>query len=173
MKSQCPLAAQSGLILVLLAGWKSLHLLSAPRQTEGESSSGLKHLSTVYRDSASLFRCLTMDFRLGALLHTNVHSSPFSARITFTLWQVGVLAKHCAMWTLCCGFPMKKDRKRSLPPPSRSSEGKMSSPRTICNHVTFSTWQVALWDFCFRHFSCSVFAYEHCCVGGVGWGAQT
>lgn len=58
MGPQCHLAVQSGLILVLLPGWKSLPFLSTRRQTEGKSSSesnrGLKHISTVYRDSEGL-----------------------------------------------------------------------------------------------------------------------
>lgn len=88
-----PLAAPSGLTLVSVPGCIGLHFPSNQRQTEGESSSEcnrrLSYLTAVYRASEGFFCCLTLALRSGAPLHTNTHSSPSPAMITFILLQVG------------------------------------------------------------------------------------
>lgn len=81
---------------------------------------------------------------------SSMHSSPFSAKITFALLQVGVSA-NCTMWILSTGVPIQKDKKYfSIPqlPVESWTLKKMSSGGIICNHIQLLTFVLRALLFC-------------------------
>lgn len=180
MRSQWHLAVQKGLTLVLLTGCRSLCFLSTRRQTEGKSSSKfvrrLRHLSTVYRDSEGLFAVKLWISALELSSIQNMHSSPFSAKITWL--QVGESAKYFATWPFCSNFPIRTDKQTDRFFPFCSSKlrnlaasnaEKMGTAGAICNHIISSPWQVALWDFCFKHFAVQSLWAPACLEAFLAW----
>ena len=127
-------------------GCIALHLPSNQRQAGEESSSKcqrrLQGPSAVRREPEG-FCCCCLTPKL---------------MITFILLQVGC---HCGGQWDCSAMDFPSRRTWSPFPFRRllhlldesCALKTLSSAAAVCNHITSSPWQVALWDFCFQSFA--------------------